>query len=459
MKIELVSEKGLVREFKGIIPSADIQKQKMDYIKSRANKVRIDGFRPGKVPQEILEQRLGDEALHHVLRKSVDSCVTKTIKDHEIRQAGEPQIDFDPFEEGKDFGIKMVFETLPEIKLKDFGSIELEKLSVDVPDAEVEKALQNLNESHKAFTPVQKERAVKDGDRVSCEISLSFNGKKLPQYQKATVTVDVGSKTFMIDGIDAQLKKMKEGETATFKGSVAKNFGDNHIAGQEVDVTLSYKKHLEAKSFKIDDEFAKEFGKDTLADLKAQVRENLEESFQSIARLYMKRHMLDALEKEYKFDLPETMVKVEFESIWQQLQAEIQQSKESGEYDEKEAKPEDELRKEYRGIAERRVRLGLVISEVARSEKIQLSQEELRNALFREALRYPGQEKQVMEYFRSHPQFIDRVAAPMLEDKVVDHIATKIKTKDVKVDVNGLKKKVKGVVPTLFDDEENNKAA
>ncbi len=461
MKIELKTNKGLTREFKVVVPAADIASKKLDYIKSRAGRVKIDGFRPGKAPYDVLEQRLGDEAMNHIFRASVENAIRTAVKDHEIRQAGEPDIQFDKFEDGKDLSFSMVFETLPDVKLNDFSKLEVEKLVVEVPETEIEKTLKELHGTHKSFQPVEKARSVKNGDRATCELSLALSGKPLKNYQKVMVTVDVGSETLMIDSVDDQLKKMKEGDQSTFKAKVAANFGDVQVAGKEVDVTLAFQKHLESKTHKIDDAFAQEFGKKDLAELKEQLRSNLQENFDGIARLYLKRRLLDALEKENTFDLPQVMVTAEFDSIWGQLQQEIEQAKAAGDYDNKDEKPEAELRKEYQGIAERRVKLGLVISEVARAEKIQLSQEELRTALYREAMRYPGQEKEVMQYFRKHPQTIDRVAAPLLEDKVVDYIVTKIKTKDVKVDVNGLKKKVKGVVPTLFDDEDesSNKAA
>ncbi len=453
MQTEILSSKGLTREFKVIVSAQDIAEQKIAYIKSRAGKIKIDGFRPGKAPMPVLEQRLGGDALNHALRTFIDNSIKATAKEHNLQYINEPKVDLGDFEEGKDLSFSLTFEVMPEIKNTDFSKIKLDQLVVDMSDEEVEKAVKDLHKNHKSFEH-KEGRAAEKGDRIACELSLSLNGKKVSGYQNASVTLDIGDKAFMLSGVDDAATGLKEGEKKTFSSTVADNFGDAQLAGKNVEVTLVVKKVSAPKKLKIDDEFAKEFKQETLEDLKKNLKENLQSNYSSIARLYLKRHLLDALEKAYDFPLPESMVTSEFNNIWQHLQNELAQAKARGEKIEDEDKPEDELKTEYQKIAERRVRLGLIISHVAKEEKITLSQDELRNAIYREAMRYTGQERKVMEYYRSHPHMIDRLVAPILEDKVVDFIATKIKTTEVKVDVPGLKKKVKGVVPTFFDNED-----
>ncbi len=457
MEIKLTSNKGLTKVFDVVVTSQDILSKKAAYIKARASKVKVDGFRPGKAPAHVLEQRLGDEALNSVLRTSIDTAIKTSAKDHELRYIGEPKVDFEDFSEGKDLSFKITFEVMPNIEVKPFDKIELEKLLVEVSDKEVDDSIKDLHKNHKSFKPEDNAKAEK-GCRIQIDLTLLDAGKKVPNYTNVETTVDLGDESFMLSGFDKALTGATESEEKTFRSEIASNFHDKALAGKSLDAVVKVKKVLKPVTHKIDDAFAKEFGHDSLDALKQTMRDNLTRNYESIARLYMKRHMLDKLETEYDFDLPESMVNNEFNNIWQHLQNEIAAAKASGEFDEKDAKPEEELKAEYTSIAKRRVKLGLVISEVAKKEKIQLSQDELRNAIYREAMKYTGQERQAMEYFRNNPQAIDAVAAPILEDKVVDHIATKVKTKETKVDVPTLKKKVKGVVPTLFDDEDDKAA-
>ncbi|MBX9976849.1 MAG: trigger factor, partial [Alphaproteobacteria bacterium] len=330
MHVQLLSSDGLTREFKVVIPANDLNAKKKDYIKSRAHKVKIDGFRPGKVPAHLLEQRLGGDAFNHALRTSIDQSIKTTAKDHNLQYINEPKVDFEEFDEGKDLAFTLTFEVMPEIETKDFSGIKLDKLVVDVADTEVEKSLKDLHENHTAFKP-EEGRAAKKGDRVSCDISLTQGGKKLAGYQNLSATVDVGAKTFILSDMDDQVLGAKEGETKTFSSTVADNFGDKKLAGKSVDVTLIVKSVLAPKAFKIDDEFAKEFGKDTLDALKKDMKEGLERNYTGIARLYLKRHLLDELEKMYDFPLPESMVKSEFDAIWKHLQNEMEKAKAAGE--------------------------------------------------------------------------------------------------------------------------------
>lgn len=454
MDIKISGEESLQKTFQVIVPSSDIATKKMGFIKSRAHKVKIDGFRPGKAPMPILEQRLGEDALNHVLRTSIDTAVKSCVKDHDLRYIGEPKVDFGDFSEGKDLSFSVQFELLPNVEVKDYSGLSLEKIVVDVQDKDVTEALNRLHKDHKSFEENESDKPAKKGDRVAIECTLSENGAPLANYPAFEANVELGEE-FMLSDLDKVLIGAKVGDVKETETTVSKKLQDANLAGKAFHVSIKVKKINAPIVHKIDDTFAKEFGQESLETLKKTLKENLARNYESIARLYMKRHLLDALEGMYSFELPKSMVNNEFNTIWNHLQAEINTAKQSGEYDESETKPEEELKSDYEKIAARRVKLGLVISEVARAEKIQLSQDELRNALYREAMKYQGQERQVMEYFRNHPENIERIAAPILEDKVVDHIATKVKMNEVKVDVTGLKKKVKGVVPTMFDHEED----
>ena len=357
MNIELVSTEGLVKTFKAVVSADDIQTQKAQYIKNRASKVKIDGFRPGKAPAHILEQRLGGDALNHVLRTSIDKAIKSTTKDHGIRALGEPKVDFDSFDEGKDLSFSMVFESMPTIELKDLNHIELEKIAVDVKDKDVTDALSKLKDGHKSFK-IEEGRAASKDDRIACELSVSQDGKPISEYQKVAVTLDLAQKDFVFPEVNAAVMGKKSGDDVTFSSKASEKFGDKKIAGKTVDVSIHIKDVLAPQTFELNDDFAKEFQKETLDDLKKALKESLENEYNAAGRLYMKRHLLDALEKEYTFDLPVSMVTNEFDNIWGHLQSEIKSAEDKGEEVDNEGKTDDEVRTEYEAIAKRRVKLG-----------------------------------------------------------------------------------------------------
>lgn len=452
MQFQRTSQDGLMISFSVTIASKDLQVKKNDYIASRARKVRLDGFRPGKVPQNILEQHLGGDALNHALRTSVDEAIKKVATDNNLRYVNEPHIDLKEFEEGKDVVFSLSFETLPIIEIKDFKSLPtLETLDVDIDPKEVQESLEGLHKQHQSFKP-EEGRSAQKGDRVACTLSLRMNGKPVKKYEKLSLTIAVGENNLPFSDVEEKVLNMKSGESKEFDSVISKDFGDKILAGKTVSVRVSVKDVLAPQSFQLDDAFAKEFGEESLDALKNKLQERLKAEYAQVARLYTKRHLLDALEKEYTFDLPKSMVTSEFETIWSQLQREIELAKEKGETIDNEGKSDDDVRAEYERIASRRVQLGLLISHIAGQQKIQLSQEELRQAIFQEAMRYPGQERRVMEYYRTHPKMIDRLAAPIMEDKVVDYILSQMTVSSVKISTKDFKEKVRGVVPTSFDD-------
>lgn len=453
MHIELLSSSGLIKEFKVVVPSDTINTHKNDYIKARAHKVKVDGFRPGKVPLAILEQRLGGDALNHALRTMLDEAIKTTVKDNNLQYINDPNADFEEFREGKDLCFKLTFETLPEFEIKDFSSISLEKLTVSIPDTEIQKALDNLFEKHHViFEKTKENRGVKSGDRVDCLISVKLNGKKVAGHQDQKVEVIIGSSdSFFVPNIEEILLSMKEGQEETFTATVRENYSDKAIAGKNVEVIVHIDAILEPKTLEKNDEFAEQFGKNTLEELKEAVKKDLENNYNTIAHLYLKRHLLDALDSAYIFDLPESMVEGEFNVIWKHLQDELIEAKEQGEEDEVAGKSEEELREEYKKIAERRVRLGLIISKVAKENKIQLTSDEISDAVFKEAIRHRSQVEKVLQYYRNHPAAVDRLVAPLLEEKTVDFIAAQTNLTENVVDIDTLREKTKNIMPVLFD--------
>lgn len=456
MNINLTSSEGLIKVFDVTISSDDIQSKKNNYIKARASKIKIDGFRPGKAPVAMIEARLGGDALNHALKKSVDAALDKIIQDHSFRANGQPDLKLGEFEEGKDLTFTVTYECMPEIQVASIGHIELEKIIVDVSEKDVDESLDRLHKEYKGYK-VESDRAVQKDDKVKGRLSLiGQDGKPVSGYQKIDVDFVVGTGDFAIPQTEKEVIGKKAGEHLSFTAKTSDNLSDQKVSGKEFTIEFDVVEVLAPVKHKKDDAFAKEFNKETLADLRDALKERVANEFNSVARLYSKRRLLDALEKEYSFDLPPSMVKNEFDNIWGHLQREMDAAKARGDEIDHEGKTDDEIRAEYESIARRRVKLGLLVSHIAQKEKILLNQEEIREAIFKEAMRYPNQMMEVMEFYRKNPRMIDRIAAPMMEDKVVDFLLTQVVLKDVTLGINALKEKVKGVIPTAFDEDDVN---
>lgn len=460
MKISRTSAKGLKQEYSVVVPSADMETKIQERLTVIGKKVKMPGFRPGMIPSTILKQRYGADAMQDALENVVNSAVKQISKENDIRQASQPKVSVDTFDEGKDVEFKVEFEVLPSVDLKGFDKIKLEKLIVDLPETEVKSKIDEIVSKHKKFQPLAKERAAKDGDLVHLDVATAtVDGKPFKGFDKH-VHVIVGADEHLLSGaLEAALKGAKSGETVDVSEKFADDFGDKAIAGKDLKLSLKVSKIEEPAKVELTDELAKEFGCEDVADFKKRVQESMEGEYTNLSRMRLKRHLLDALNTEYSFDLPQSMVENEFNAIWARLQEELNQAKAQGTLDDDDNRSEDDLKKEYREISERRVRLGLVISEVAREKKIKVEEQEIRQAIFQEAMRYPQQVKQVFEFFQKNPAAVDQIAAPILEDKVVDFILNEVKLSEKKVSPEGLIEAIRGVVPGFEDDETDGKAA
>ena len=458
MKISRTSATGLKQEYSVVVPSSDMETKIQERLVVLGKKVKMPGFRPGMIPTTILKQRYGADAMQEALENVVTSAVKQISKDNEIRQASQPKISVDKFDEGTDVEFKVEFEVLPAVDLKGFDKIKLEKLIVDLPEAEIKKKIDEIVTRHKKFQPLAKERAAKEGDLVHLDVAkATVDGKPFKGFEKHMHVV-VGSEEHLLSGaLEAGLKGAKSSETVELTEKFAADFSDKAIAGKDLKLSLKVTKIEEPAKAELNDDLAKEFGCEGVDDFKKRIRESMEGEYTNLSRMRLKRHLLDALNTEYSFDLPESMVENEFNSIWTRLQEELAQAKANGTLEDDDNRPESELKKEYREISERRVRLGLVISEVAREKKIKVEEQEIRQAIFQEAMRYPKQVKQVFEFFQKNPAAVDQIAAPILEDKVVDFILNEVKLSEKKVSPEGLIEAIRGVVPGYELDETDGK--
>jgi trigger factor len=454
MHIEKILSEKLKYQFKIKAPAAELHKKFDGQLKKIGAKARIPGFRPGKAPEAILEQRYGAEAWEDAGNAILREALAEIYKDHKFRNAIDPAVDIVSFEKEKDFECKITFEALPEIDIKDFKDISLEVLKVTISDQDVEQRLKKLYEEHTRYQEPQEARAARKGDLVSVAWSGTLeNGKRieLPKTYQILLGPEKEDSPF------APIVKSLYGKTAGdhFEGEV--QFSNEEkvadLVGKKATIKVEVKKIEEPVSFKLDDTFAKEFASETLDDLRKSIRESLEHEAKKVAHLYTKRHLLDALDAQYTFDLPPTMVENEFKTIWDQLQRELTEARTHGELNEEDEKPEAELKSDYEIIAKRRVRLGLLISHLADIKKIKLKDEEVRMAVFQEAMLHPSQSDEIIKYYVNNNQALRNLVAPLLEDKVIDFILSESTVKDRTIDFPTLKQTVQGVIPTPYDEE------
>lgn len=433
MQVTQTSSEGLKREFKIVIGHSDIEQMMNDKLRDLGNRVRLPGFRPGKVPPKIIKQQFGKSVMGEVLQESVNNATQQAIKDHALRPALQPRIEVTKFEEGADLECTFAVEVLPEIVPGDFSSIALEKLVTEVGDDKVAEALTRIAEQQKTFVAVPEPRAAEKGDALVIDFvgkveDVAFEGGTAEAYQLV-----LGSGSF-IPGFEDQLIGAKPGESRDVKVTFPADYGNAELAGKDAVFAVTVKELRAAAPVAIDDELAKRLGLDDLAALKEAVGKQMQQEHAGFTRTRLKRALLDVLAERYDFPVPVGMVDLEFEQIWGQL------TQEAGEKGIAEAagKPEEEVRAEYRKIAERRVRLGLLLAEVGRQNNIEVQADEVTRAMVEQARRFPGQERTVIEYFQKNPEAMAQLRAPIFEDKVIDFIVEMADVSERKVTMEEL---------------------
>ena len=451
---KILSEK-LRHEFKVTALAEEIQKKYDVQLQKIGAKARIPGFRPGKTPPGILAQRYGAEAWEDARDTILREAFSEIYKEHKFRNAIDPVINIASFEQGKDFECTIIFETLPDIEVKSFEGISVDLLSVTISDQDVDQRLKKMCKEHIKYQKPSEARAAQKGDLIGVKWSGTLEdgkGIELPETYQILLGPEKEESPFA--PIVKALYGKKVGDHFEGKVQFPKEEKAIELAGKKATIKVEVQKIEEPITFKLDDTFAKEFEAETLEDLRKSVRASVEHEGKKVAHLYMKRNLLDALDAQYTFDLPPTMVENEFKAIWDQLQRELAEARANGELDEEdEEKSEKELRTDYEVIAKRRVRLGLLISHLAEVHKLKLSDEEVRKAVFQEAMRYPSQMEDIIKYYVNNNQALRNLVAPLLEDKLVDFILGKSNVTERKVDFHTLKKMVRGVIPTPYDEE------
>lgn len=443
MQIKELKAEGLSKTYAVTIPKEDLAKKLEAKIKEMQPQVSLKGFRPGKVPVAHIRKMFGQSIMKDVVEEEINESTQKAMNDNNIRPAGQPKIDLrangEAVTKGEaDLEYQLTVESIPDFDPVDPEKLKFTRLVHEAKDKDVDERLKELASSQKTYKKKAKTAKAKKDDAVLIDFvgtvdGVAFEGGTMDGHQLV-----LGSGSF-IPGFEDQLIGAKAGDEIDVKVTFPDPYQSADLAGKDAVFATKVVEVQGAKDSEIDDEFAKKFGMEDAEALKTAVKEQYEAELSQQSRLRLKRAILDELDGKHKFELPAGMVEAEFSNIWQQVQAE----KEAGNLDEEDAKKTDKaLEKDYRKIAERRVRLGLVLAEMGQKHEIQITNEELQQAMIAEARQYPGQEQQVIEFYQKNPNAIAQLRAPIYEEKVVDLIVEKAKMTDKKVDKD-----------TLFEDD------
>ena len=418
MQVTETHSEGLKREFKVQIAAAEIDEKISGRLEELGSKVKVPGFRPGKVPLDILKQRFGKSVLGEVLERAVNDSSTQAMSERGLRPAMQPKIEITAFDEGKDLEYTLAVELLPEINPMDFSKLELERSNITLEDSEVEEALADLAKSQKRTQPLEKPRKAQSGDVLVIDFKGTVDGEEFPGMAAEDHHLELGSSAF-IEGFEEQLAGADIGETRNVTVTFPEAYVNDKLAGKDAVFVVTLKNILESVPVEIDDAFAASLGEKDLEAVRQKLEERIGGEYKQQARARLKRQLLDKLAVAHDFQVPSGMLDIEFDTIWKQIESD----REQGQIDPEDAeKDEEALKADYRAIAERRVRLGLLISDVGQRNGIEVGQEELNRALFMEAQRYPGKEREVFEFYQKTPEAMANLRAPLFEDKVIDFI-------------------------------------
>ena len=437
MNVTETLSQGLKREFQVVLNATDLKTRLDDGLAGLQGKARINGFRPGKVPVGHLRRLYGRSVMADVVQNAVNEANQKIVADNGLKLAFEPQIKFpenkDEIEaamEAKgDLAFTVALEVLPKIEVVDVSDVSLEKPVAEIPEADVDAALERMASQNRAFESKKDGAKAAKGDRLLISFVGTLEGKPFDGGTGSEIPLELGAGQF-IPGFEEQLEGVKKGEQRTVSVTFPENYTATHLAGKPAEFAVTVDDVQAPGELKIDDELAKGFGMESLDALKTAIREQIGREFGEQSRRKVKKALLDALDGKYSFELPPTLVEQEFAAVWSQVEADMKNANKTFA---DEDTTEDEARAEYRKIAERRVRLGLVLAEIGEQAKVQISDDEVTQALIQRARQFPGQEKEVWEFYRKNPQALAEIRAPIFEEKVVDHLLGQVKVSDKSV--------------------------
>ncbi|MCK0071234.1 trigger factor [Kordiimonas laminariae] len=452
MQIEELLNEGLKREYKVTVAVNELN-EKLDAVLNEFRATaKLNGFRPGKAPLSLLKKMYGERAQGQVISEAMQETSAKLFEEKEIRPALRPEVDMDEYKDGTDLEYTLKVEILPEVNVEDFKAPALERWVAEVADKDLDEALERIAGQQKSFKKAAKTAKSKEGDAVLIDYLGRIDGEAFDGGAAEDHQLELGSGMF-IPGFEDQLVGSKAGEEKIVKVTFPAEYHSKDLAGKEAEFTVNVKEVRRPAEAEVNDELAKNLGLEDLDGLKEALKGQLEADNNSLTRAHLKRKLLDSLADSYDFAVPAGMVDLEFAQIWEQIKRDAVMSGEAKEEDfaGKDA-PEDEAEAaEFRAIAERRVRLGLLLSEIGVKNEVQVTQEEVNRKIIEEARRFPGQESQVFEFYQKNEEARAQLRAPIFEEKVVDFVIEQADLTDKTVSREDLEAAVREI-----DEEEAN---
>ncbi|MGL4525963.1 MAG: trigger factor [Aestuariivirga sp.] len=444
MQVTETLSSGLKREYKVVVNAAELDKELNSKLADLSKRANIKGFRPGKVPVPHLKRVYGKSAMAEVVQKAIDDRSKALLEEKKLKPAYQPEVKLPEDEaevnavmDGKgDLAFSLSFEVIPDFEVKDHSGLALVKHLVEVTEDHIAETLNRFASQSKSFEEKQGEAA--NGDQLTISFVGTIDDTPFEGGTADDVQLELGSNQF-IPGFEEQLIGTKAGEERTVRVTFPESYGVAELAGKPAAFAVKVTKVEAPKQAAIDEDFAKKMGFEDLAKLKDTIKERMSQEFGQMTAMKLKRDVLDALDKLYDFELPVKLVEAEFNGIWTALTNEMKRAAKSFA---DENTTEEDARKEYKAIAERRVRLGLVLGTLGEKEGIQVNEQELQQALMNRMRQFPGQEKQVMDYYRKNPAALVELRGPIFEQKVVDLIVSRAKVDEKKVGKEDLQKMI-----------------
>ncbi|SNS71039.1 trigger factor [Antarctobacter heliothermus] len=435
MQVTETLKEGLKRGYAITVTAAELDEKVTVKLKEAQPDIEMKGFRKGKVPLPLLKKQFGQRVLGETMQEVIDGAMNQHFEDSGDRPALQPEVKMtnEDWTEGDDIHVEMSYEALPEVPEVDASGIELERLVVKAEDEAVDEALKSLAETAQDFE--DKDGASEDGDQVVIDFVGKVDGEPFEGGAAEDYPLTLGSGSF-IPGFEEQLVGVSTGDEKAVEVNFPEEYGAEHLAGKAAIFDVTVKGVKAPKAAEIDDEMAKKFGAEDLDSLKTQIRERLEAEYAGAARQVMKRALLDSLDGLVSFELPPTLVDAEAKQIAHQLWHEDNPDVQGHDH------PEIETTEEHTKLAERRVRLGLLLADLGQKAEVEVSEAEMTQAIMNQARQYPGQEREFFEYVRQNPQMQQQMRAPIFEDKVIDHIVEKAKVSEKEVSKEDLQKAV-----------------
>ena len=444
MAITQTLSEGLKREFEVIITNSELNKLVDEKLNNIAKEANLPGFRPGKVPVSVVKNRFGKQVLGEVVKESVDNVTKDTMEKNKLTPSSQPKIEIISFEEGEDLKAKLSVEIMPEFEIPDLSNLEIIKPIVKVTDKDINDAVEKIAKENIGTKTIKKDRSAKKGDTVVIDFLGKVDGIPFEGGEAKGHNLKLGSNSF-IPGFEDGLVGSKVGKKVSVAVTFPEDYQAKNLAGKKAIFETTINEIKEDVELVINDEFAKTLGMADLKALKSAVADQITKQHDQASREKSKRQILDKLADNISFDLPETLEKEEYNNICKAMNPNSKPDEASKDYiKNQEPEPDKGMKKEEKQdaseIAKRRVRLGLLLSEIGRKNNIKVEEEDTRNAMMKEIQKYPGQEKQVMDYFKNNPEAQQQLSGPIFEDKIIDFILELANTKEKVVSLDELYK-------------------